>query len=135
MRKVKQVIVIRRKFPDGKGGLMGVRRGKEIAQGSHASSAFLTKRLREDSKLDLNDLSEEVKIWINNGFTKVCVKVDTEEELKDLHQKASDKGLESHYIVDSGLTEFGGEKTITSLAIGPNFTEDIDEITSELKLY
>jgi|AntRauTorckE6833_2_1112554.scaffolds.fasta_scaffold31634_2 PTH2 family peptidyl-tRNA hydrolase len=135
MRKVKQVIVIRRKFPDGKGGEKGMRRGKEIAQGSHASSAFLSRRLREDGKLDLSEMSEETQIWLENGFTKVCLKIDTEEEIMDLYKKASDNGLEAHYIVDSGLTEFAGEKTITALSIGPNYSDKIDEITSELKLY
>lgn len=135
MKKVKQVIIIRKKFPDGKGGNKGMRRGKEIAQGSHASGAFLVRRLRDKGKVDLNDLSEEVKIWIENGFTKVCLKIDTEEEIKELHKRASEKGLESHFIVDSGRTEFGGEKTITALSIGPNYREDIDEITSDLKLY
>ena len=46
METIKQVIVIRTKFPDGNGGLKTVRKGKLIAQGAHASMAWLTREIQ-----------------------------------------------------------------------------------------
>jgi PTH2 family peptidyl-tRNA hydrolase len=36
--------------------------------------------------------------------------------------------------VDAGLTEFNGVPTKTCIAIGPNWSDEIDEITGHLKL-
>lgn len=114
---IKQVIVMRRDLK--------MRRGKEIAQGSHASMAFL---------LDSNERTEAESQWINGIFTKICLKVDSEQDLMDIHQKALDSGLKSHIITDLGKTEFHGVPTKTCLAIGPDYSSKIDEITSELTL-
>jgi PTH2 family peptidyl-tRNA hydrolase len=127
-RDIKQVIVMRKDLK--------CRRGKEIAQGSHASLAFLTRF----SQIDGDTLSvklkntEEVQQWLQEGFTKICVSVDSESELDSIYQLAIDAGLNVHMIIDSGLTEFHGVKTKTCLAIGPNKKVDIDKITSGLKL-
>lgn len=51
-----------------------------------------------------------------------------------IHDKAIDAGLEVHLMTDSGKTEFHREPTRTCLAIGPNESEKIDEITGELQL-
>jgi PTH2 family peptidyl-tRNA hydrolase len=130
MSKVKQVILIRRDLK--------MRRGKEIAQGSHASMAFLINRMRSCA-----DLPGEVTLalkpqeiqWITKGMAKVCVKVNSEEELLDCHAKAREGGIESHLIRDSGRTEFSGVPTLTACAIGPDEPERIDAITGELTLY
>jgi PTH2 family peptidyl-tRNA hydrolase len=124
---IKQVIVIRKDLK--------MRRGKEIAQGSHASLAFLTRRLQRGETLKLNKLSEPEKQWIQGIFAKVTCRVDSEEELRELEQKAKDAGLECHLIIDSGKTEFGGVPTPTCIAIGPDYNDKIDEITGHLKLY
>ncbi len=79
--------------------------------------------------------SEAEMDWINGLFTKVCLQVNSEAELLEIHKKSSDAGLEVHLIQDSGLTEFAGIKTYTCLAIGPDYSDRIDKITSELKLY
>jgi len=140
---VKQVILVRRD--------LGMRRGKEIAQGAHASIAFLTNlmsNLRGDLEafghgkpevvvpmaVDLG-LDEEAWAWINDRFTKVVLQVFSEEELLDYHQKALDAGLRANLIQDSGQTEFGGELTYTTCAIGPNYAEAIDKVTGDLRLY
>lgn len=147
--KVKQVIVMRTKYPDGKGGTRKLRTGKMIAQGSHASMAWLTNRFRDDLVID-NDNPKEVVVgyrtwrttpfsleeqaWITEKFTKVTVYVETEEELRDLHTKAVNAGLTSYLIQDAGDTEFGGVPTFTALGIGPHSSSKIDPITGHLPL-
>jgi PTH2 family peptidyl-tRNA hydrolase len=133
---MKQVIIIRKDLK--------MRRGKEIAQGSHASMAFLLRDVLEPihytstyeakGKFIANMVSEVDK-WLDMGQTKICLQIHSEEELLKLHKKAEEMGLRSNYITDAGRTEFNGVPTITSLAIGPNKSEDIDKITGHLKLY
>lgn len=127
--KIKQVIVIRRD--------LNMRRGKEIAQGSHASLAFLINTLNPVAEPSLYEalLSNEVVEWINDGFAKICLQVSSEEELLDIAIKAKDAGIECHIIEDEGLTEFRGVQTKTCLAIGPDYSSKIDAITGDLKLY
>ena len=123
MNNVKQVIVMRRDLK--------MRRGKEIAQGAHASMSFLTRRLQRQSTPKFSKAESE---WLEGSFAKVCVKVNSEEELLDLLQKAKDAMLEVHMITDSGKTEFHGEPTNTCLAIGPDYASKIDPITGDLTL-
>ena len=80
------------------------------------------------------NLTPQMQDWINGSFAKVCVKVNSEEELMEIHDKAKEAGLEVHLITDSGRTEFGGVPTRTCLAIGPDEAEKIDNITGELTL-
>jgi PTH2 family peptidyl-tRNA hydrolase len=128
---IKQVIVMRTTY-DGK----KLRRGKEIAQAAHASLAFLTKRLNKISNNTFQiELSDNEQEWVKGIFTKVCLKVETEEQLLEIEKKAKEKGLECHLVTDRGLTEFHGVPTNTCLAIGPDIAEKIDEITGNLGLY
>lgn len=126
-RNVRQAIIIRKDLK--------MRRGKEIAQGSHASSAFMSRRLREYGYIKMDELSPEIQQWLNGGVAKICLKVDSEDEIKKIFEGAKEAGLETHIIVDSGKTEFNGVPTITALSIGPNYKEDIDPFTKQLKLY
>lgn len=128
MRDVKQVIVIRRDLK--------MRRGKECAQASHASMAFITRQLQAHHNFKHNIvLSEAAQYWISSSFAKVCLQVKTEEELLEIEKKAKEAGLECHVVTDSGRTEFGGVPTKTCLAIGPDYVDKIDEITGGLDLY
>lgn len=131
---VKQVIVMRKD--------LNMRRGKEIAQGSHASMAFITRRLKPigvegvpDHQYRVVALTLTELAWLDNSFTKVCVRVDSEDELKAVHEAALDAGLVSHLVVDAGATEFHGVPTMTCCAIGPDEAEKIDPITGHLRLY
>lgn len=116
-----------------------MRKGKMIAQGAHASIAFLTRRIRRKGHGQAvfaktrKGFSEAEWDWLHGSFAKVCVRANSEEELLEIHQKALDAGLESHLITDSGKTEFK-EPTNTCLAIGPDRAEKIDPITGHLKL-
>lgn len=130
---IKQVIVMRQYYPDGKGGTKKLRRGKEIAQACHASIAFLTRKLQRNPTPEIRQVEWD---WINGIFAKVCLKVDSEEELMEIYDKAVAYGcLEVHLITDRGLTEFHDIPTITCLAIGPDESEKIDAITGHLPLY
>jgi len=125
---VKQVIVIRKDLK--------MRRGKEIAQGSHASISFLTRRLRKQSGSTRSiTLTPVMRKWIKDKFRKICVYVESEEELNFIYVAAVSAGLESHIITDAGTTEFGGVPTKTCVAIGPDSDERIDPITGDLPLY
>lgn len=121
---VKQVIVVRRKYPKG-----GIRLGKTIAQACHSSMAFLASIIQ--GKSTLTDIQ---KHWLENSFRKVCVQVDSEDELVTIHETAIAAGLMSHLITDNGATEFAGVPTKTCCCIGPDLDEKIDQITGKLKL-
>lgn len=132
---IKQVIVMRTTYPI-EGGSKKLRRGKEIAQACHASIAFLTNRLKKISnntyQIELSNIEEQ---WVKGIFTKICLKVETEEQLLEIEKKAKEKGLVCHLITDRGLTEFKGIPTNTCLSIGPDESEKIDEVTGNLELY
>lgn len=142
---LKQVIVIRRDLK--------MRRGKEIAQGAHASMKWLTRRfhpiidgLKDKSLLSslfiipkllrvFHSFSAEELAWMRAHFKKVVVIVNSEEELLEIHDKAIKAGLESCLVQDSGKTEFGGVPTYTACGIGPDHSDNLNPITGHLKLY
>ena len=125
-RRIKQVICVRHDLK--------MRRGKQIAQGAHASMSFICQRLQEFGSVSLDEFTDVQRAWLTGAFAKVCCRVDSEEELLEIHDKALEAGLEVHMITDSGKTEFHGEATNTCLAIGPAEAEKIDEITGHLQL-
>lgn len=131
--KLKQVIVMRSDLK--------MTRGKWVAQGSHASMAFLSSQMEfantsKDGTLNYNlKLSPDQSNWfMGNAFTKVCVRVDSEKELDNIYVNAVRAGLNVQLITDSGRTMFHGVPTKTCLAIGPHPSSMIDPITGELKL-
>jgi peptidyl-tRNA hydrolase, PTH2 family len=130
-RSTKQVIVIRRD--------LGMRRGKEIAQGAHASMAWLRQRvlplLAPPGTADQADFSPAERAWLEGSLRKVTVKVGSEAELLAVYEKAIQAGLVAHLITDRGLTEFGGIPTRTCLGIGPDHDDLIDPVTGDLELY
>lgn len=113
---MKQLLVMRKD--------LGMRRGKEIAQGAHASMKATLENLEHPS----------VKAWLDGPFAKIAVSVDSEEELLGIVEKAKDAGLITATIIDSGRTEFNGHPTLTCAAIGPASSEELDPITGHLKL-
>jgi PTH2 family peptidyl-tRNA hydrolase len=119
---IKQVIVMRRD--------LAMRRGKEIAQGAHASMIWLAQRIRHRSYT----FSEAERLWLGGAFTKVCVRVDSEEELLNIVRTAEERGITVHLVVDAGRTEFHGVPTPTCCALGPDFADRLDPITGHLKL-
>jgi peptidyl-tRNA hydrolase, PTH2 family len=130
-RSTKQVIVIRRD--------LRMRRGKEIAQGAHASMAWLRQRvmprMRSAGTVDHIQFSAAERAWLAGSLRKVTVKVGSEQELLAVYEKAVEAGLAAHLITDGGLTEFGGVPTRTCLGIGPDYDHLIDPVTGDLELY
>ncbi|MDQ2813407.1 MAG: aminoacyl-tRNA hydrolase [Actinomycetota bacterium] len=130
-RSIKQVIVIRRD--------LRMRRGKEIAQGAHASTAWLRQRVLQGMTAAGTtcqlELSEVERTWLEQSNRKVTVKVGSEQELMAVYEQALRAGLVVHLITDGGLTEFGGVPTRTCLGIGPDYDEHIDPVTGGLELY
>jgi len=128
---VKQVIVIRKDLK--------MRRGKEIAQGSHASMAWLTNRIREiinhDEAYDPLPIkkwfSKAELEWILGAFAKVTLQIESEDELLEIAQQAKNAGIKTSLIIDSGRTEFDGVPTATAVAIGPDEVEKLDTITGK----
>ncbi len=123
---VKQVIVMRHDLK--------MRRGKQIAQGAHASMSFICRRLQGNNAVLLSEFTPQEQAWLNGTFTKVCCRVDSEEELMSIHDRAKELDLEVHLITDSGRTEFHGRPTRTCLAIGPDDCSKIDQVTGHLNL-
>jgi PTH2 family peptidyl-tRNA hydrolase len=132
-RLTKQVIVIRKDLK--------MRRGKEIAQGAHASMGALWAIEQQaldsgpDRRFYPDDVFEAALAWKNGVFTKVCVTVDSEIELLALLEQAKAAHLPHKLITDNGKTEFHGVPTNTCIAIGPGWADEIDKITGHLKLY
>jgi len=132
MSEVKQVIVMRKD--------LGMRKGKMIAQGSHASLGSLLKMAkREESgagvKIEFNFPADSVlDKWLNGVFTKVCVYVESEQDLEEIKAKCEAAGIPNSLILDAGLTEFHGVPTKTCLGIGPWWSSEIDKITGSLPL-
>ena len=134
MNDVKQVIIIRKDLK--------MRRGKEIAQGAHASIAWLVNRICPladpvSAKLGIMMaiLTEAERSWVQDSFRKITCVVNSEEELLGLVAKAKEAGLTAELIQDSGLSEFGGVPTYTAAAIGPDYDEKLDPVTRDLVLY
>lgn len=130
-RPTKQVIVIRRD--------LRMRRGKEIAQGAHASMAWLRQRvmpaLSPAGAADQVRFSGAERVWLEGSLRKVTVKVGSEAELLAVYDRAVSAGVLVHLITDRGLTEFGGTPTRTCLAVGPDYDDRVDPVTGDLELY
>ena len=134
----KQVIIVRKD--------LNMRKGKIGAQVAHASLAIITNNLigfpfkwhrlpeRLVRFLYLFFLHKPFRIWLTGSFKKICVYVNSEKELLDLHKKALSAGILCALIKDAGLTEFKGIPTYTTLAIGPDESDKINYITGGLPL-
>jgi PTH2 family peptidyl-tRNA hydrolase len=138
MMNTKQVIVWRKDLRTTEGHK--VRSGKMAAQIAHASmKAILDLGCFHDRDTQAHDpfvipMDEVLEDWIGGLFTKVCVSVNSEQELLDIYEQAKEANLICSLIQDAGLTEFGGVPTYTAVAVGPGHAEDINKITGGLKL-
>lgn len=138
---IKQIIVMRKD--------LGMRKGKMIAQGSHASMKVFfdagnftenPESVKHERGISVVNhylltipMSQEMYAWARGIFTKICVSVDSEDSLLAVCHKAKEANLPCALIQDQGRTEFK-EPTYTCCAIGPAEAEKIDPITGELPL-
>lgn len=125
-RLPKQVIVMRKD--------LGMRKGKMIAQGAHASmKVLLDAATRTDDTLTL-PLAGPLAAWLSGRFTKVCVAVDSAAALDEVVARARAANVPCALIVDAGQTEFHGVPTPTCCAVGPAWSDEVDAITGALPL-
>lgn len=123
----KQVIVLRKD--------LNMRKGKMVAQGAHASmGAVLAQMTRDGDKMTLDLTDQRLAPWITGQFKKICVYVNSEAELLAVYEQARSANIVCSLIQDSGLTEFGGVKTYTSVAVGPDLETVVNTITGNLPL-
>jgi peptidyl-tRNA hydrolase, PTH2 family len=117
---IKQVLVIRKDLK--------VRRGKMHVQAAHASiMSYLRACGSRESMMVTYD-------WLQKyNQTKICLGVESEEELLSIYTKALQAGLPCALVTDSAKTEFE-IPTNTALGIGPANADEIDKLTKELKL-
>lgn len=127
---MKQVIVMRND--------LNMRKGKMIAQGAHAALGCV---IGDDISVErlanygagVISVPALVRDWLAGGMKKICVRVESEEELLAIHAKAKERGIVSFLVTDAGHTEFNGP-TNTCVAIGPDVDSIIDDVTGHLKL-
>lgn len=113
--KLKQVIIIRKDLK--------MRRGKEISQASHGCVNAVIK----------NQSNPLVKQWLDGVHTKICLQVNSEEELLEIYKKAQPYTI-AELVTDLGLTEFNGVPTNTCVVLGPDYSNVLDQFTGDLKL-
>ena len=111
---MKQAIVLNSALKMGK--------GKTAAQSAHASL-----------EASLSVSKSVLEQWRSEGMEKVVLKVSSDQELLQLHEKAKRRKLPCALIRDAGRTQIPAG-SITALAIGPAEEKDVDEITGHLKL-
>ena len=132
MRKTKMMIVIRKD--------LNMRKGKMVAQGSHAVLGVVLKYKWRFLFSILSYNSNPISIWLKNSFTKICVSVNSEDELLKIESLVKMYNhvfvmkIPYYLIKDAGHTEFHGIPTYTCMAIGPWWSDDLDDITGNLKL-
>ena len=122
----KQVIVLRKD--------LNMRKGKMVAQGAHASMGAILGLTRREGNSLVVPLDPRIEPWLTGRFKKICVSVNSEQELLDLYEKVKSAGLVCSLIQDSGLTEFGGVPTYTAIAVGPDTEEKVNAFTGGLPL-
>jgi PTH2 family peptidyl-tRNA hydrolase len=129
---VKQVLVVRKDLK--------MRMGKVAAQAAHASLKVLLDRAsfkrsgNGTSTITIDNINEDMLVWLEESFAKICVYVESEHELEEIYHKASRANLPCAMIVDAGNTEFHGVPTKTVVAVGPARCDDVNKITGHLKL-
>lgn len=140
--KSKQMIVMRSDLK--------MRKGKIAAQAGHACVEAVLMALAREGRLgevrvtpdqswiyleDEGAPATPLSDWFDAGVAKVCVYVDSEEELLDLAVRGRELGFAVALVRDAGHTEFHGEPTYTCLAFEPLAAEQIDPLTGDLPLY
>lgn len=132
MKETKQIIVMRKD--------LNMRKGKMIAQGAHASLGVFSQFLKVETDAWGYIVAHfptvedgPIMQWFNGSFKKVCVSVNSEQELMDIYN-AVPLPIPKILITDNGATEFNGIPTKTCCAIGPWWSDQIDQITGKLPL-
>lgn len=133
---VKQVILVRTDLKLSK--------GKIAAQVAHASVKALLFQMKDYGRFNTDNekyphevrvnMSDDMLYWLKGNYTKITLKVNSEEELIEYFNMAKENNLPCSIITDKGFTELEGEHK-TCVAIGPAKNSEIDKITKNLKLF
>ena len=122
---------------------LNMRKGKIAAQAGHAVLSVIFKKLNmldqffwsvERDRIVFEG-DEVLDDWFANSYTKICLYVNSEQELLDLKKKADSLGFVTSLIKDNGTTEFNEVPTYTCIAFEPLPAEKIDILTKDLPLY
>ncbi|KAM0676918.1 Peptidyl-tRNA hydrolase protein 2 [Binucleata daphniae] len=102
---------------------LGMKKGKIASQVGHGVSGIMEK---------LYEKKDLLKIWKENGQPKIVLKA-SDEEIMEVEKRVKKANIMYQKIYDAGRTQIkSGSYTV--LAIGPWDAEDLDLITSSLKL-
>ena len=99
--------------------------GKIVVQAAHASVSALEEARRAKP--------EWVKGWFTYGQKKIALKVNSEQDIRELGKRCSELGIPYSIVQDAGLTELP-PGTTTAIGIGPAPEELIDKVTGNLPL-
>ncbi|XP_052187942.1 uncharacterized protein LOC127798425 [Diospyros lotus] len=112
----KMVLVVRNDLKMGK--------GKIAAQCSHATLGLYKKLLHRAPKA--------LNRWEMCGQVKVVVKIESEEDLLVLQERAKSLNLPTHVTIDAGRTQIAPNSRTVMAILGP--ADMVDDVTGGLKL-
>lgn len=108
-----------------------LREGAETAAGSVEALDAIRYVFGDRSIVITSDHSFAV---IFSGGTKITMRIDSEDEMLALHERAKEMGILSSIVRDAGQTQVApGSRTV--IAIGPAPKSVLEKITGHLKLY
>ncbi|KAI8540592.1 hypothetical protein RHMOL_Rhmol09G0275300 [Rhododendron molle] len=110
------VLVVRNDLKMGK--------GKIAAQCSHATLGLYKKLLRRAPK--------SLNRWEMCGQVKVVLKIENEEDLLVLQERAKSLNLPTHVTIDAGRTQIAPNSRTVMAIMGP--ADMVDDVTGGLKL-
>ena len=100
-------------------------KGKIAAQCCHATLGVFKKLWRRRDPV--------LRVWEECGQPKVTLQVTDEPQMLSLYQAAKSHGVPTFIVVDAGRTQVAPNSR-TVMAVGPALVEDVDKVTSNLKL-
>ena len=113
---------------------LSMSKGKMVAQGSHASLACITNRVKAANEMNLRLTDEELE-WFNDSFTKICLGIKSEEELLEIYNKLKDLGINVVLITDNKLSLRDENPVHTCIGIGPCDELKVKDIIGHLKVF
>lgn len=116
--------------------------GKIASQVAHASLGAILNMMKKEWhpdasnffnwSLHLHEKSPEY-LWLAEDFTKIVLDCPSLEEMLFIEHEAQKVGMNYCRITDNGDTVFNGVHTVTTMAIGPHWSENINKLTGHLK--
>ncbi|XP_073032163.1 uncharacterized protein [Primulina eburnea] len=112
----KMVLVVRNDLKMGK--------GKIAAQCSHATLGLYKKLL--------NRAPKSLNRWEMCGQVKVVVKIESEDDMLVLQERAKSLNIPTHITIDAGRTQIAPNSRTVMAVLGP--ADLVDDVTGGLKL-